>query len=54
MWRATGRLPKLQRTVFLLRYVDELKVPEIAALTGLPEAVLRATYTARWHRCENT
>jgi RNA polymerase sigma-70 factor (ECF subfamily) len=54
VWRATGRLPKLQRTVFLLRYVDELKVPEIAALTGLREAVLRATYTARWHRCENT
>jgi len=41
VWRATGRLPDTQRTVFLLRYVDELEVPEIAALTGLREAVLR-------------
>jgi RNA polymerase sigma-70 factor (ECF subfamily) len=41
VWRAMGRLPETQRTVFLLRYVDELEVPEIAALTGLREAVLR-------------
>jgi RNA polymerase sigma-70 factor, ECF subfamily len=41
LWRATASLPERQRTVFLLRYVEELELLEIAAVTGLKEGAVK-------------
>jgi len=41
VWRATARLPEKQRTVFLLRFVEEMEVLEIAAVTGLKEGTVK-------------
>ena len=35
VWQATGSLPEKQRTVFLLRFVEELEIGEIAQSTGM-------------------
>jgi RNA polymerase sigma-70 factor (ECF subfamily) len=35
VWHATGSLPDKQRTVFLLRFVEELEIVEIAQSTGM-------------------
>lgn len=37
IWEATGSLSERQRTVFLLRYVEDLNIGEIAEATGLTE-----------------
>jgi len=37
VWDATKRLSEKQRTVFLLRFVEDLDASEIAQLTGLTE-----------------
>ena len=37
VWQATNALSERQRTVFLLRFVEELDIPEIAHSTGLTE-----------------
>ena len=37
VWEATKTLSERQRTVFLLRFVEDLDVGEIAAATGLTE-----------------
>jgi len=37
IWEATKALSEKQRTVFLLRFVEELDIPEIAQSTGLTE-----------------
>lgn len=41
VWAATTRLPERQRTVFLLRYVEEMELLEIAAVTGLKEGAVK-------------
>jgi RNA polymerase sigma-70 factor, ECF subfamily len=41
VWNATARLPERQRTVFLLRYVEEMELLEIAAVTGLKEGAVK-------------
>ena len=41
VWSATARLPERQRTVFLLRYVEEMALIEIAAVTGLKEGAVK-------------
>ncbi len=41
LWNATTSLPERQRTVFLLRYVEELELLEIAAATGLKEGAVK-------------
>jgi len=41
VWNATARLPERQRTVFLLRYVEEMELLEIAAATGLKEGAVK-------------
>ncbi len=41
VWRATARLPERQRTVFLLRFVEEMDLLEIAAATGLREGTVK-------------
>jgi RNA polymerase sigma-70 factor (ECF subfamily) len=38
---ATAQLPEPERTVFVLRYLEELAFPMIAAITGLKEAAAR-------------
>lgn len=42
VWKAVERLRERQRTVFLLRYVEELEFPEIARATGLHEGTVKA------------
>jgi RNA polymerase sigma-70 factor, ECF subfamily len=37
VWEATNRLSAQQRTVFLLRFVEELEIAEIAQVVGLTE-----------------
>ena len=35
IWESVGRLSAKQRTIFLLRFVDELELTEIAVATGI-------------------
>ncbi len=42
VWRAVDGLSERQRTVFLLRYVEELELAQIAATTGLSEGTVKA------------
>ncbi len=41
---AISRLPDVQRTVFQLRYYDEMKYSEISRITGTSEGALKASY----------
>lgn len=40
VWEATRTLSERQRTVFLLRFVEDLEIPEIAQSTGLTESTV--------------
>jgi len=42
VWKAVDGLSERQRTVFLLRYVDEMELQEIAGMTGLSEGTVKA------------
>jgi len=42
VWTAVEGLSERQRTVFLLRYVEELELSEIARATGLSEGTVKA------------
>ncbi len=42
VWRAAGALPERQRTVFLLRFVEDLELLEIASITGMKEGTVKA------------
>jgi RNA polymerase sigma-70 factor (ECF subfamily) len=42
VWKAVKRLTEKQRTVFLLRFVEELAYDEIARATGLREGKVKA------------
>ena len=42
VWQSVEGLSERQRTVFLLRYVDELELSEIAQATGLSEGTVKA------------
>jgi RNA polymerase sigma-70 factor, ECF subfamily len=42
VWRAVEGLSERQRTVFLLRFVEELELSEIAQTTGLNEGTVKA------------
>ncbi|MFP5277249.1 MAG: RNA polymerase sigma factor [Acidobacteriota bacterium] len=42
VWKAVEGLSKRQRTVFLLRFVEEQELSEIAAATGLSEGTVKA------------
>ena len=42
VWRAVERLSERQRTVFLLRFVEEMELAEIAGATGLSEGTVKA------------
>ena len=41
VWNAAASLPERQRTVFLLRFVEDLDLLEIAAATGLSEGTVK-------------
>jgi len=41
IWRAAASLPERQRTVFLLRFVEEMELLEIAAATGMKEGTVK-------------
>jgi len=41
VWAAVNELPEGQRTVFLLRFVEEMDILEIAAATGLKEGTVK-------------
>ncbi len=52
IWAANEVLPERQRTVFLLRFVDEMELSEIAAVMGITEGsvkvhLFRAVHTIR-------
>jgi RNA polymerase sigma-70 factor (ECF subfamily) len=42
MWQAVDGLSERQRTVFLLRYVEEMEIAEIGQATGLSEGTVKA------------
>jgi RNA polymerase sigma-70 factor, ECF subfamily len=42
VWCTVERLSERQRTVFLLRFVEELELKEIATMTGLSEGTIKA------------
>ncbi len=42
VWRVVEQLSARQRTVFLLRFVDEMELSEIAATIGLSEGTVKA------------
>ncbi len=42
VWKAVSGLSERQRTVFLLRYVEEQELAEIAKATGLSEGTVKA------------
>ncbi len=42
VWKAVENLSQRQRTVFLLRYVEERELSEIAEATGLSEGTVKA------------
>jgi len=41
VWRSAGELPDRQRTVFLLRFVEEMDLAEIARVTGMREGTVK-------------
>lgn len=41
IWKAVARLSEKQRTVFLLRFVEDLDLVEIAAVTGMKEGTVK-------------
>ena len=41
VWDAAGALPERQRTVFVLRFVEDMELLEIAAVTGMKEGTVK-------------
>jgi RNA polymerase sigma-70 factor, ECF subfamily len=41
IWKVVARLSERQRTVFLLRFVEELELLEIASVTGMKEGTVK-------------
>ena len=41
---AISKLPDVQRTVFTLRYYDEMKYSEMSKMLGTSEGALKASY----------
>ena len=42
IWETVAGLSDRQRTVFLLRFLEEMEIPEIAAVTGLPLGTIKS------------
>jgi RNA polymerase sigma-70 factor (ECF subfamily) len=41
IWNAAAALPDKQRSVFLLRFVEDMDLLEIAAVTGMKEGTVK-------------
>jgi RNA polymerase sigma-70 factor (ECF subfamily) len=41
IWKVAGRLTSKQRTVFLLRFAEDMELLEIAAITGMKEGTVK-------------
>jgi len=41
VWESVGKLSDRQRTVFLLRFVEEMELADIAEITGLPISTVK-------------
>jgi RNA polymerase sigma-70 factor (ECF subfamily) len=41
VWAATAKLSEKQRTVFLLRFVEDMDMGEIAAATGISQGAVK-------------
>jgi RNA polymerase sigma-70 factor, ECF subfamily len=41
IWQTSRRLPNRQRTVFLLRFVEDMDILEISAVTGMKEGTVK-------------
>ena len=42
IWETVAELSNRQRTIFLLRFLEEMDIPEIAATTGLPLGTVKS------------
>jgi len=42
IWETVGKLSNRQRSIFLLRFMEEMEIPEIAAATGLPLGTVKS------------
>ena len=42
IWNTVGELSQRQRSIFLLRFMEEMEIPEIAATTGLPLGTVKS------------
>ena len=42
IWQTVAGLSERQRTVFLLRFLEEMDIPEIASVTGLPLGTVKS------------
>jgi RNA polymerase sigma-70 factor (ECF subfamily) len=42
IWKATAKLTERQRTIFLLRFVEDMELLEIAKVTGIAEGTVKA------------
>jgi RNA polymerase sigma-70 factor (ECF subfamily) len=42
IWQTVGTLSPRQRTVFLLRFLEEMEIPDIATVTGLPIGTVKS------------
>jgi RNA polymerase sigma-70 factor (ECF subfamily) len=42
IWETVADLSPRQRTIFLLRFLEEMEIPEIASVTGLPLGTVKS------------
>jgi RNA polymerase sigma-70 factor, ECF subfamily len=42
IWETVARLSERQRSIFLLRFIEEMEIPEIAGVTGLPVGTVKS------------
>lgn len=42
IWQTVGNLSQRQRSIFLMRFMEEMEIPEIAAATGLPIGTVKS------------
>ncbi len=42
IWETVASLSPRQRTIFLLRFLEEMDIPEIASVTGLPLGTVKS------------
>jgi RNA polymerase sigma-70 factor (ECF subfamily) len=42
IWNAVAQLSQRQRSIFMLRFVEELELSEISIVTGLPVSTVKS------------